>query len=64
MKNETKNKTFDAVAMMREIRDKLSQEYLENPDKEEKDLAQIRKKYGIKLKQEVKGGAARHAIGS
>jgi len=53
MKNNSKNKTLDAVTMMREIRDKLSTEYLENPDKEEKDLAQIRKKYGITLKQKV-----------
>ena len=53
MKNNSKNKSFDAVAMMREIRDKLSRQYLENPDKEEKDLEQIRKKYGIRLKQKV-----------
>jgi len=53
MKNNSNNKSFDAVTMMRQIRDKLSKEYLENPDKEEKDLEQIRKKYGIKLKQKV-----------
>jgi len=39
--------------MMREIRDKLSKEYIESPDKENKDLARIRKKYGIRLKQKV-----------
>jgi hypothetical protein len=53
MKNNSKKKSFDAVTMMREIRDTLSKEYLENPDKEERDLAQIRKKYGIQLKQKV-----------
>ena len=53
MKSNSEKKGFDGVAMMREIRDKLSKQYLENPEKEEKDLAQIRKKYGIKLKQKV-----------
>ena len=54
MKNKnSKNKSFDAVAMMRGIRDKLSKKYLDNPDAEERDLEQIRKKYGIKLKQKV-----------
>lgn len=53
MKNNSNKKSFDAVTMMRQIRDKLSREYLENPDKENKDLEQIREKYGIKLKQKV-----------
>ncbi len=53
MKNNLKNEGLDSVAMMREIRDKLSKEYVENPAKEEKDLEQIRKKYGIQLKQKV-----------
>ncbi len=53
MKNNSKNKSFDAVAMMREIRGKVSKEYLENPGKEEKGLKLIRKKYGIQLKQKV-----------
>ncbi len=47
-------KKFDAVKMMREIRDKLSQRYLEDPSCQDKDLAQIRKKYGIKSKDLVK----------
>jgi len=46
MKNE-KKKDFDAVKMMREIRDKLVEEYSSNPQKEENDLNQIRKKYNI-----------------
>ncbi len=53
MKNNSNEKSFDAVTMMRQIRDKLSKEYLANPDKEEKDLEQIREKYGIKSKQKV-----------
>ncbi len=47
MKNK---KPFDAVAMMREIRDKLSKKYLDNPESEKKDLEKIRKKYGIAVK--------------
>lgn len=53
MKNNSMKKKFDAVEMMRKIRDKLSKQYLDSPNIEEKDLAQIRKKYGIKLKQKV-----------
>ncbi len=53
MKNKSKKKKFDAVEMMREIRDRLSKEYLESSDKEEKDLAKTRKKYGIKEKQKT-----------
>jgi hypothetical protein len=41
----TKNKEFDAVKMMRDIRDKLHKEYAENPDKRENDLERIREKY-------------------
>ncbi len=33
--------------MMREIRNRLVEEYLANPKKEEQDLQYIRKKYGI-----------------
>ena len=50
MKNNVKGKKFDAVKMMREIRDKLSKQYLDNPDLEERDLQKIRKKYGIKTR--------------
>ncbi len=50
--NKTKKK-FDAVAMMREIREKMSQKYLENPTAEDEELAMIRKKYGIKCKEKV-----------
>ena len=40
-------KKFDAVKMMRDIRDRLSMKYAENPDAEERDLEKIREKYGI-----------------
>jgi hypothetical protein len=43
MKN--KEKTFDAVKMMRDIRNKLHEEYKKNPQKREDDLERIRKKY-------------------
>jgi len=45
-------KKFDAVKMMRQIRDKLSEIYLQNPEKEMEDLEKIRKKY--KIKERVK----------
>ena len=44
-----KRKTFNAVKFMRDTRDELSAKYLNDPAAQEKDLAQIRKKY-IKLK--------------
>jgi hypothetical protein len=52
MKNK-KDKKFDAVQMMREIRNKLVNEYSANLKKEEQDLYRIRKKYGINRKQKL-----------
>jgi len=43
-----KKKEFDAVRMMRRIRERLSATYM-NPRVEEKELEKIRKKYGIIL---------------
>jgi hypothetical protein len=43
-----RDKEFDAVRMMREIRDTLSIRYAEDPDTEERDLEEMREKYGIK----------------
>ena len=43
-----KNKKFDAVKMMRKIRDNLSRKYANNPKLEEKELSEIRKKYNFK----------------
>ena len=43
-----KKKKIDAVKMMRDIRDKLTKRYLENPDLENYDLQKIRRKYKIK----------------
>lgn len=46
-----KGKKFDAVKMMREIRDRLSQVYTKDPDAEKRDLELIRRKYKIKDKK-------------
>ena len=43
-----KDKEFDAVRMMREIRDELSRRYNEDPSAERRELQEIQKKYGIK----------------
>jgi hypothetical protein len=43
-----KDKNFDAVRMMREIRDKLSEIYTKDPEAEKRDLEAIRVKKGIK----------------
>lgn len=51
MTSSIKEKKFDAVKMMRRIRDKLSKKYSERPDLEDKELELIRKKYGIKYQE-------------
>lgn len=43
-------KQFDTVEMMRKIRDKLSEIYIQDPKKEIEELEEIRKKYRIKEK--------------
>jgi len=45
MKSEEKD--FDAVKMMRDIREKLHKKYLKNPELREKDLERIHKKYNM-----------------
>ena len=45
---ETK-KEFDAVKMMREIREKLSEKYWKQPDILKKEMAAIREKYHINI---------------
>jgi hypothetical protein len=40
-------KKFDCVKMMRDIRGKMVERYLRNPELELKELTEIRKKYGI-----------------
>mgnify|MGYP001562457181 FL=1 len=42
-----KDKKFDAVQMMRDIREKLSQKYWNHPDILKKEMEAIRKKYNI-----------------
>ena len=44
-----KNKKFDAVQMMRDIREKLSLKYWKNPERLKKDMEHIRKKYNLKV---------------
>jgi len=48
-----KDKKFDAVRMMREIRDKLSEIYSNDPEAEKRDLQEIRERYGIKESERV-----------
>ena len=45
-------KDFDAVKMMRDIRDKHHAEYESNPQLREERLAAIRKKYAKKIKSQ------------
>jgi hypothetical protein len=40
---------LDAVKMMREIREKLSEKYWKHPDVLKKEMEQIRKKYHFKV---------------
>ena len=43
-----KNKEFDAVQMMREIREQLSEKYWKHPDILKKEMQAIREKYNLK----------------
>lgn len=47
-----KQKTFDAVKMMRDIRDQLGKEFAQNPLEEEKQLKKINTQYGLKNKEQ------------
>jgi len=42
-----KKKAFDAVEMMRKIRNQLTNKYLKDPGKEQSDLEKVRIKYNI-----------------
>jgi len=44
-----KKKTFDAVQVMREIREKLSEKYWKHPDILKKEMQAIREKYDLNL---------------
>jgi hypothetical protein len=41
------NKKFDAVKMMREIREKLSEKYWKHPDILKQEMEAIREKYNL-----------------
>jgi len=43
-----KNNEFDAVKMMREIREKLSEKYWKHPEVLKRDMDAIHKKYNFK----------------
>ena len=43
------NKKFDAVKMMREIREKLSEKYWKHPDILKQEMEAIRQKYDFKV---------------
>jgi len=43
------NKTFDAVKMMREIREKLSEKYWKHPDILKQEMQKIREKYNLNI---------------
>ncbi|MBC7382626.1 MAG: hypothetical protein H7296_06465 [Bacteroidia bacterium] len=42
-------KKFDAVQMMREIREKLSEKYWKHPDLLKQEIEAIRQKYNLKI---------------
>ncbi len=44
-----KNKKFDAVQFMRDIREKLSERYWKHPDVLKKDMQAIREKYNLQV---------------
>ena len=44
-----KKKKFDAVKMMREIREKLSEKYWKQPDLLKKEMQEIRDKHNLEL---------------
>lgn len=44
-----KNKKFDAVQFMRNIREKLSEKYWKHPDVLKKDMQAIREKYNLQV---------------
>ena len=43
------NKQFDAVKMMRDIREKLSEKYWKHPDILKQEMEAIREKYNLKV---------------
>ena len=47
-----KDKKFDAVKMMREIRDRLSKIYSKDPEAQTRDLQEIRARYGIQVRKQ------------
>jgi hypothetical protein len=48
---KSKEKDYDAVKEMREIREKLSLKYWKHPDVLMKDMQAIREKYNLQIKE-------------
>lgn len=55
-----KSKKFDAVKMMREIRNKLSRSYSKNTETEKRYLEYIRRKYDFKVKDSGQFNKPKH----
>ena len=49
----SENKDFDAVKMMREIREELSEKYWKHPEILKKEMEAIREKYQLKASAET-----------
>ena len=49
METKEKVKTFDAVKMMREIREQLSEKYWKHPDILKQEMEAIRQKYNLNV---------------
>jgi len=49
--NKSSKKEFDAVQMMRKIRDELAKKYNSDPEAETRELEKIRRKYQIKISE-------------
>jgi len=54
MAKESKNKEKSYVQTMIDIKEQLSLKYFHNPEQLRKDLASIRKKYGLKQGDKIK----------
>ena len=49
--NKSNKKEFDAVQMMKKIRDELAKKYNSDPEAETRKLEKIRRKYHIKISE-------------
>jgi len=54
----TKDKSYDAVKAMREVREELSEKYFMNTELLKKEMDEMKKKYDLKLSDTSKRRAA------